>query len=203
VPEGLLFALFVALMALSVLDQIAFLAFWPPAFRWGVSILTRDGLRLARPIEPLDTVVLTDHGKFKVQAVDLVLVRDRTRFFGGNRAQSVVGSITWQDGSALFQARLQVFYVLFMVIGFALWTIAGAFTVSIDGVTIESLRPIVFGWLVISLVTGVNVMMGRMRMNLLLSEYEAWANGEVSALEPTPAPASEGDSFDGWWAPED
>ena len=201
-PEGLFFALFLALMAFSAMDQLAFLAFWPPAFRWGVTILTRDGLRLARPVASLDTVVLTDHGKFKVHAVDHVLVRDRTRFFGGSPAQSVVGSITWQDGSALFQARLQISYVLFMVIGFILWTIAGAFTVSIDGVTVESLRPIALGWLVISLVTGVNVVMGRMRMTLLLREYEAWANGAVSAPEPTSEPTPEGDSADEWWATE-
>jgi len=187
-----------ALMALVTFGWIAHLAFWAPWYRWGVRILRVDGLKLPLPDEPLGTAIETDSGKFKVQALDLVLVRSRQRMFGDGNAGWNVGTIEWRDGSAIFQARLELSYVIFIVYFVATWLVFGAADSSSGGISSQPLDSIFFAGILVTAVTGINVGFGRRRMRILLEEYEAWTRGDSPVSESAPELPAESSVDDSW-----
>jgi len=187
-----------AVIASITFGWIAHLAFWAPWYRWGIRILRVDGLELPLPAESLGTAIETHSGKFKVHALDLVLVRSRQRMFGNRNAGWAVGTIEWRDGSAVFQSRLEPSYLVFVVYFFTIWFASGAAESFASGVSTEFLNSVLPAVILMTVVTGVNVALGRSRMRMLLEEYQSWIGGDSPVSELASEPEPEASDVDSW-----
>lgn len=164
--ETILHVLFIAwfvLVALSVVDSLGDLLFWPLTYGLGLRVLSQDEPTLQPSSTPVGTVFETANGKFKTIDPGVTLARQR---YGLIRSRTQVrGRIVYTGAMVRFEARVSWITVvapLVMLIFVAVTDIAS------QAEFLAVVIVFIFG------VTGVNVYMSRRHALAILEEYRAW-----------------------------
>ena len=147
---------FPALLLATVIDFLGAELFWPLSYR-GMPILTLEDPALPPPRLPDGTELATEHGRLRIRSHDVMLVRERRRFFDLGNMQTSVGTVTWEHGAATLRVYMQTTYALWMALTMA-WFVA----LSTPAIWMLPLFGI-FIWM--------NVAASRARMRLILQEY--------------------------------
>lgn len=164
---------FFALMALMIAGEITTYSFFSPVFDWGIPVYS-SRTALSPPGAPDGQSHETEHWVFKAVSLDRVLVRPRMRFFA-LRVQGIVGTVSWQDGSAILRFRLQLSIVAFLVFWLSGWLIGGGAQIAAAGASSESLGPLAFGLFVFVGITSWTIGYARSCVAEFVAAYEHWS----------------------------
>lgn len=160
-------AAFVLLMALTLLESIGRVFFWPIAYRFGPRVF-QERLHLWDNGVPLTEDADTLNGRLKTRG-DRVLMRRRWRPLAWRTNVEMTGSLRFEGSECLVEVRIPLTTFIFMVVWFVGWTV-GAISGIASGQR-DWLLPALFGYLVFAVVVWVTLVSGRNAMSLIVREY--------------------------------